>query len=61
MYRPVWNAVILEELEYHEAGKLVRRGEQEAEAARRARHLVDQMRAAFDHAEVEGWEQYLQL
>jgi predicted nucleic acid-binding protein len=56
MYRPVWSAVILEELEYHESRKLVGRGEQEPEAARRARHLVDEMRRVFDDAEVHGWE-----
>src|SRR5215475_4817814 len=55
MYRPVWSSAILGELEYHEAAKLVARGAQEAEAARRARRLIDQMRSAFNDAEVQGW------
>lgn len=55
-YRPVWSAVILEELEYEEAAKLVRRGSEPTEAERRAHHLIQQMRAAFGDAEVEGWE-----
>ena len=36
MYRPVWSAAILEELEYHETAKLIRRCEASGEAARRA-------------------------
>jgi hypothetical protein len=56
MYRPIWSAAILEELEFHEAAKLVRQGEHADEAAARARCLVDQMRSAFDDAETPGWE-----
>ncbi|GLY80408.1 PIN domain-containing protein [Actinoallomurus iriomotensis] len=56
MYRPVWSAAILEELEHHEAKKLVRRGEQKDKAAVRARFLIDRMRSAFNDAEVHGWE-----
>jgi predicted nucleic acid-binding protein len=56
MYRPVWSAAILEELEYHEAAKLIAHGQDPGEAAERAARLVGQMRAAFDDAEVEGWE-----
>ncbi len=56
MYRPVWSAVILEELEYEETAKLVKRGCTVAEAERRASHLIEQMRAAFGDAEVDGWE-----
>jgi len=56
MYRPVWSSAILEELEHHEAVKLVARGEQKAEAARRACRLVAKMRSAFSDAEVQGWE-----
>lgn len=56
IYRPVWNTVILEELAYEETVKLIRRGSTEGEAEDRARHLIDQMRAAFDDAEVNGWE-----
>lgn len=56
VYRPVWSAAILEELEYHEAKKLVERGATEPEGARMAQHLIDQMRKNFDDAEVTGWE-----
>lgn len=56
MYRPVWSAAILEELEYEETEKLVKRGEDAGKAERRARNLIDKMREAFDDAEVEGWE-----
>jgi hypothetical protein len=44
MYRPVWSAAILAELENHETEKLVCRGEQEDKAAGRAQYLVQQMR-----------------
>jgi hypothetical protein len=56
VYRPVWSAVILEELEYEETVKLVSRGHKSTEAEGRARYLVEQMRAAFSDAEVGGWE-----
>ncbi|MCO6005418.1 PIN domain-containing protein [Actinoallomurus purpureus] len=56
MYRPAWSSAILEELEYHETEKLIRRGEQEDKAAARALFLIDQMRSAFDDAEIQGWE-----
>lgn len=55
-YRPVWSRVILDELEYEERRKLIGRGVGEAEAIRRAQHLVRQMRSAFAEAEVAGWE-----
>jgi hypothetical protein len=56
IYRPVWSSAILEELEDSETAKWITRGEEEGEAARRAHHLIEQMRGAFDDAEVEGWE-----
>ena len=56
MYRPVWSDAILEELEFHEARKLVKRGTDPDRAAEFARLLVEQMRAAFDDALVEGRE-----
>lgn len=56
MYRPVWSPVILEELEYEETAKLVARGEDQGIAASRGRSLIEQMRIAFDDAEVRGWE-----
>lgn len=56
MYRPVWSAAILEELQYHESAKLIKRGEAADDAARHALRLVTQVRRAFDDAEVQGWE-----
>lgn len=56
IYRPVWSSVILEELEYEEKAKWIRRGEADGEATGRALHLIKQMRQSFDDAEVEGWE-----
>lgn len=56
LYRPVWSTAILEELEYHETAKLIRRGETSDQAARRALRLVTQMRAAFEDALVHGWQ-----
>ena len=56
VYRPVWSSAILEELEYHEAAKLVGRGASASDAARRAQHLIEQMREGFDDAEVARWE-----
>jgi PIN domain len=57
LYRPVWSSVVLEELEYHEAQKLIRRhGISAKAAAERADWLVRQMRAHFGDAEVQGWE-----
>ncbi len=56
MYRPLWSSAILAELEFHEAAKLIRRGESADAAPTRARFLVGQMSEAFDDAEVTGWE-----
>jgi PIN domain len=56
MYRPLWSTPILEELEYHHARKLVRRGVSEAGAAQRARDLIERMRLVFDDAVVLNWE-----
>lgn len=56
MYRPLWSAAILEELEYNEAEKLVGRGVESVEARHRATRLVSEMRKAFNDAEVEGWD-----
>lgn len=55
-YRPLWSSVILEELEYHEAQKLIDRGEAPDAAEAAARYLIDQMQTAFDDAEVADWE-----
>nr|WP_308071110.1 PIN domain-containing protein [Rhodococcus sp. I2R] len=56
LYRPLWSDAILDELEFHEARKLVERGTDEAEAAQRARRLVQTMSTAFDDARVVEWE-----
>lgn len=56
MYRPVWSAAILAELEYHEAAKLVSRRVPAPDAQALATHLIRQMRTAFDDSEVVGWE-----
>lgn len=56
LYRPLWSSAILDELEFHEARKLVDRGTDPDDAAARAAHLVAQMAAAFDDACVAGWE-----
>jgi predicted nucleic acid-binding protein len=57
MYRPVWSSRILEELEYEEAHKLIKRGGLDSDvAAERAARLVATMRSKFEDAEVSGWE-----
>ncbi|ATL66320.1 PIN domain-containing protein [Nocardia terpenica] len=56
MYRPLWSRPILDELEYHEAAKLVDRGLDRATADARASRLVEQMRTVFEDALVKNWE-----
>ena len=56
MYRPVWSGVILAELEYEQAAKLVSSGADPTAAQSGAAQLVAQMRRAFDDAEITGWE-----
>lgn len=56
IYRPLWSSAILEELRESEVLKFVRAGELTEVARSRADHLVEQMRIAFDDAEVTGWE-----
>lgn len=56
LYRPLWSDVILAELEYHEAAKLVERGADPTTSEKRAAHLVDQLRTVFEDALVENWE-----
>lgn len=55
-YRAVWSEAILEELEYHEALKLKKRGVDEREAEQRAHALIAQMREHFSDSTVHGWE-----
>ncbi len=53
IYRPVWSAQILAELEYEQARKLVaRHGLDHSDATQSAARLVATMRSAFDDAEV---------
>lgn len=57
LYRPLWSRDILDELEYHEAQKLMGRlGVPKAEAQARAAKLVTNMQSAFVDAEVTGYE-----
>lgn len=56
LYRPLWSSAILAELEFHEARKLVNRGEQSSQASTRAQRLVTAIATAFDDALVENWE-----
>lgn len=56
LYRAVWSSAILEELVEHEARKLHRRGVPAEQAAQRATRLIEQMRAHFGDAEVDGWQ-----
>ena len=55
-YQPMWNAVILDELEYHERRRHIDFGVPEAEADRIARNLTDQMNSAFTGSLVDNWE-----
>lgn len=55
-YRPTWSSAILDELQFHEEAKLVKRGMPGAEAARRAATLIAAMRREFADAEVDGWQ-----
>ncbi|MFK4083195.1 PIN domain-containing protein [Kribbella sp. NPDC020789] len=58
LYRPLWSSAILEELRYTHVRKLVDRGLPPATAEARSAHLIEQMRTAFDDAEVTQWEPY---
>ena len=55
-YRRTWSSAILDELQFHEEAKLVKRGMPVAEAARRAATLIAAMRREFADAEVDGWQ-----
>ena len=55
-YRLTWSSAILDELQFHEEAKLVKRGMPVAEAARRAATLIAAMRREFADAEVDGWQ-----
>lgn len=56
LFRPVWSAVVLAELAYEEAAKLVDRGERADRADARAAGLIEAMRSRFPDALVAGWQ-----
>ena len=56
LYRPLWSEAVLDEVQEHEALKLIIRGTPADEAHGRAEHLIGQMRLAFDDAIVMGWK-----
>lgn len=56
LYRPLWSDAVLDELEYHEALKLIERGSAPADAETAAKKLITTMNRAFDDSMVEGWE-----
>lgn len=56
LYRPLWSEAILDEVQEHEALKLISRGSLVDEATARAEYLIGQMRVVFDDAIVFGWE-----
>ncbi|TCM49431.1 PIN domain-containing protein [Kribbella sp. VKM Ac-2568] len=59
LYRPLWSAAILEELQYCEIDKLTGKyGIPQDEAESRAARLIETMRDHFDDAEVQNWESY---
>jgi len=55
-YRAIWSEAILDELEFCEAAKLIRRDVAESNAVARAAHLILQMRTHFADSIVSGWE-----
>ena len=56
LFRPAWSSVVLAELAYEEAAKLVARGEGSERAAARAAGLVEVMRSRFPDALITGWQ-----
>lgn len=54
--RAVWSEAILDELEYHEALKLMKRGVDERAAEDRAQALIAQTREHFSDSIVQGWK-----
>ena len=55
-YRSIWSEAILDELQFHEAAKLIKRDVAESEATARAAHLILQMRTHVADSIVLGWE-----
>lgn len=58
LYRPLWSSAILEELRYTNLRKLLARSVPRAKAEAHSARLIEQMRLAFDDAEVTHWEPY---
>ena len=56
LYRPLWSSAVLEELQFHEARKLIDRGCDPDEAARQSRRLIGRMSTAFEDSRVDNWE-----
>lgn len=56
LYRPLWSSAILEELRYADVRKQIAKSVPEDQALAHAARLVEQMRSAFDDAEVAHWE-----
>lgn len=55
-YRFIFSEAILGELEVNEEIKLIKRGINQQEAIEKSRHLVTQMRTAFEDSIIHGWE-----
>lgn len=58
LYRPLWSSAILEELRYTNLRKQLMRSMPTAKAEAHSARLIEQMRSAFDDAEVSHWEPY---
>jgi hypothetical protein len=56
LYRPLWSEAVLEELEYHEEQKHLKRGVPAAQTQNKAQTVVGNMRAHFFDAVVTDWE-----
>lgn len=56
LYRPLWSSAILEELRYTDIRKQLAKSIPQHKAETCAARLVEQMRSAFDDAEVTHWE-----
>ena len=56
LFRPLWSNVLLDEVEYNESAKRMKRGAVAADATRRAAFLRAEMARAFPDAVVRGWE-----
>lgn len=55
-YRAIWSEAILDELEYCEVAKLIKRGDSASRAQERAAGLIREMRTHFADSIITGWE-----